>query len=125
MGCSRTPKRYKVAARILDAMNQKPPQSMQSLLASAKYPNKSQLAALVIQVSQKLPILEAVVAQSSLLEQGLPKPIALVLVHEALFGKRPLPPGACLRFDQVLACRPHLEKALAAVPQTKGKADCV
>ncbi|XP_077509439.1 nop2/Sun-like domain containing protein 5 isoform X2 [Amblyomma americanum] len=117
--CPRTPRRYKVAARIVDALNQKPPQPVQSLLASAKYPNKAQLAALVIQVAQKLPVLEAVVAQSSLLEQGLPKPLALVLVHEALFGKRPLPPGACPRFDQVLACRPQLEKALAAVPQTK------
>lgn len=82
--------------------------------------NKTQLAALVIQVSKKLPVLEAVVSQSPLLDEGLPKALALVLVHEALFGVRPLPPGMCARSDQVLACRPQLEKALADVSR-KGK----
>uniref|UniRef100_G3MKT1 SAM-dependent MTase RsmB/NOP-type domain-containing protein n=1 Tax=Amblyomma maculatum TaxID=34609 RepID=G3MKT1_AMBMU len=115
---SRTPKLYRVAARIVEALNQMP-QSVQPLLASAHYPNKGQLAALVTRVAQKLQVLEAVVTQSSLLEQGVPKPITLVLVHEVLFGSRPLHSGICPRIDQVLACRPQLEKALAAVPQAE------
>ncbi|KAL3228096.1 hypothetical protein MRX96_004016 [Rhipicephalus microplus] len=112
-GFIRTPRRYKEAARIVDALNNTPAKSLQTLVESSRLPNKTQLAALVIRVCRKLPILEAVVSQSPLLD--LPKSLALVLVHEALFGERPFPPGMCARGDQVLACRPQLEKALAAV----------
>ncbi|XP_075540345.1 nop2/Sun-like domain containing protein 5 [Dermacentor variabilis] len=118
-GITRTPRRYKEAARIVDALNTSS-ESLESLVTSSRMPNKTQLAALVIQVSKKLPVLEAVVSQSPLLDEGLPKALALVLVHEALFGVRPLYPGICARADQVLACRPQLEKALADVSR-KGK----
>ncbi|KAH6932788.1 hypothetical protein HPB50_009487 [Hyalomma asiaticum] len=120
-GFDRTPRRYKEAARIVDALNNTPAFSLESLLASSRRRKKAQLAALVVRVCKKLPILEAVVSQSTLLDKGLPKPLALVLVHEALFGVRPLPPGLCARSDQVLACRPELEEALADV-SSKGKA---
>lgn len=67
-------------------------------------------------VLQKKPLLEALVKQSPLLDH-MPKAMALVLVHAALFDHRqPVKAGCCPRFDQVLACLPQLRKALAAVP---------
>lgn len=38
LGHARTPKRFKLAARLVDAMSQTPAQSLQSLVDAAHYP---------------------------------------------------------------------------------------